>query len=308
MNEAHPSAELVPGVRVVLRHRLPAGSSHPMTDVLGVLESLDPVVVRAADGRLVTVARADVVALKAVPPRPVSTRAVHQLEHAAALAWPGLEQEWLDGWLLRAGAGFTGRANCCVPLGPEPDDGVARVRAWFTERALTPRFLLPDRLSVDLPGWRSHDRVTVLTAPTAAVAGDETDVRDDCDERWLAGYHYRGGGLPDAAPAVLRAVLDGELGFGRVEQGGEVVAIARGAVTAAPDGTRWLGITAVEVAPPARRRGLGRQICAGLAAWGAERGAGHAYLQVATDNDAARRMYTAMGFTEHHRYSYALPA
>lgn len=78
----------VPGARVVLRHRLPAGSSHPMTDVLGVLESLDPVVVRAADGRVVTVDPSDVVALKAVPPRPIGTRAVRQREHTTAPVVP----------------------------------------------------------------------------------------------------------------------------------------------------------------------------------------------------------------------------
>ena len=55
----------VPGDRVVVRHRLPAGSSHPLTDALGeLLDAGDPLVVRTRDGRLVTVARADVVRLK----------------------------------------------------------------------------------------------------------------------------------------------------------------------------------------------------------------------------------------------------
>lgn len=295
-----------PGERVVLRHRLPASSSHLMTDVLGVLESLHPVVVRAADGRVITVDPTDVVALKAVPPRPPSTRAVRALEHAAALAWPGLEHAWLDGWLLRAGAGFTGRANSCVPLGGAPEDAVARVCTWYDERGLVPRVSQPDRLAVDLPGWRTADRCVVLTAPVAAVTGDQVDVRPDVDDAWLAGCHYRSAELPAAAAGVLRSVVDGELGFGRVERGGELVAVARGAVTAAPDGTRWLGLTAVEVMPGARRQGLGTRVCAGVAAWGASLGAEQVYLQVAADNGAALRLYADMGFTEHHRYSYAL--
>ena len=294
-----------PGDRVVLRHRLPAGSSHPMTDVLGVLESTDPVRVRAEDGRVVQVAAADVVALKAVPPRPVSTRAVRALEHAAALAWPGTEHAWLEGWLLRAGGGFTGRANSCVPLGPAPVDGVARVRAWFAERGLPARFVQPDRLAVDLAGWTTEGHTRVLTAAAAAVVGGEVDVRPEPDPDWLDAYHYRGSALPAAAPAVLRAVVDGELGFARIVRGGEVVAVARGAVTAAPDGTRWLGLTAVEVAPAARRQGLGGRICAGLVAWGSEHGAERVYLQVAQGNAPARALYAAAEFTDHHGYGYA---
>ena len=42
------------GSRVVLRYQLPPGHSHPLTDVIGVLESVEPVVVvRAADGSVV---------------------------------------------------------------------------------------------------------------------------------------------------------------------------------------------------------------------------------------------------------------
>ncbi len=62
------------GDRVVLRYRLPPGSSHPMTDVLGELQGRDPVAVRTDEGRVVSIAIADVVALKTIPPRPVTSR------------------------------------------------------------------------------------------------------------------------------------------------------------------------------------------------------------------------------------------
>ncbi|WFR73671.1 GNAT family acetyltransferase [Prescottella defluvii] len=63
------------GDRVVVRYRLPPGSSHPLTDVIGTLEQLEPtVVVRTADDRVVEVERADVVRLKALGPKPVRRR------------------------------------------------------------------------------------------------------------------------------------------------------------------------------------------------------------------------------------------
>ncbi|WP_305092601.1 GNAT family acetyltransferase [Prescottella sp. R16] len=59
------------GGRVVVRYRLPAGASHPLTDVIGTLEQLEPsVVVRTADGRVVEIDRDAVLRMKALGPRP----------------------------------------------------------------------------------------------------------------------------------------------------------------------------------------------------------------------------------------------
>lgn len=298
----------------MLRRRLPPGASHPMTDALGILTGRDPVTVRTRDGHEVRVAEADVVALRAIPPAPVRTRDIRALEHAAALAWPGTEHTWLDGWLLRAGHGFTGRANSCVPLGDAPEDGVARVRDWYAARGLPPRFVMAERLSAglrttDLPDFEVGERVHVLAAGvdglggTAATSGVE--VRSDLDAAWLHRYRYRGDLAPAQAPAVLRAVVDGTVGFASIRRAGEVLALGRGAVTTDPHGVRWLGLTALEVVPTARRQGLGTRVCAGLAAWGAGYGASRVYLQVAADNAGALDMYGALGFTPHHDYHYA---
>jgi len=67
-----PPGPSVIGGRVVVRYRLPPGGSHPLTDVIGTLEQLEPtVVVRTADDRVVEIERADVVRLKALGPKPV---------------------------------------------------------------------------------------------------------------------------------------------------------------------------------------------------------------------------------------------
>ncbi|WP_241249641.1 GNAT family N-acetyltransferase [Rhodococcus sp. X156] len=295
------------GQRVMLRYRLPAGGSHPMTDRLGTLRSLGPlVVVESADGQLTSVAPEQVVALKAVPAAPVSARAIANLEEAAARAWPGLEQQWLGRWLLRAGAGFSNRANTVLVVGPPGvDDAVEQVRAWYAERDLPVRFQVPDRMRFAELGWQPADPVVVLTAPLdpGAAAAPDVQIASAPDAAWLQRYHYRGQPAPDVAAQVVSAVLDGELGFARI--GGEhPLAIGRGALTTAPDGTRWLGLNAIEVAAEHRRTGLGRRVCTALLRWGHERGAQRAYLQVAEGNEAALGLYRSMGFTEHHRYRY----
>ena len=82
---------------------------------------------------------------------------------------------------------------------------------------------------------------------------------------------------------VLTAVVDGEVVFATIAG----AAVGRAAVTEAPDGTRWVGLSAVQVVETQRRRGHARTLCAALLAWGAERGATRAYVQVLADNAAA---------------------
>ena len=94
------------GTRVMVRHRLPAGSVPPLTDVIGHLMQTDPTLqVRTKRGDVVAVAVDDVVVIKALGAAPVRTSDIRNLEYAAALAWPGVEQQWLGGWLLRVGPG-----------------------------------------------------------------------------------------------------------------------------------------------------------------------------------------------------------
>ncbi len=249
---------------------------------------------------------------------------VASLEAVAARGWRGTETEPLGGWLLRAAGGFTGRANSALPLG---DPGlpvgpaITRVEDWYAARGLSPRFLLPlpDARAVDdelaARGWLLGDVVRVLVAPVAGLAAGGVADRaagrpavrldDRPDDAWVAAYHYRGGVLPPRAREVIEH--GDTLAFASVRDGdGRVLAIARGSVDAAADGVGWLGVTAVEVDPPARRQGLGGVILRGLAGWAQERGAGCCYLQVAADNAAALALYAGAGFAEHHTYQYRL--
>ena len=47
---------------------------------------------------------------------------LRRLEHIGHAAWPSLEDEWLNGWLLRAGGGVTRRSNSANPVDDSWDD------------------------------------------------------------------------------------------------------------------------------------------------------------------------------------------
>ena len=306
------------GRRVVVRYRLP--DSELATDVLGHLEGWHDgaLSVRRPDGAIVPVPMADIVAAKVVPPGPVVRRDVRALEAAAAHGWQALDTARIGGWLLRAAGGFTGRANSCLPLsspGMALAEAVGQVERWYDSRELVPAFQIPGPLGPELDAYLdgaswpgSTEDVLVMVAPVEAVAASQsTDwpavvVTSRPDAAWLAAYHYRGQLLP---PGALQVLVNADpVGFGSVDHNGSRVAVGRGAVSDAPDGRRWLGLTAVEVAPGARRRGLGRHVLAGLAQWGQRRGATDVYAQVAEPNTVAVEAYRRLGFSEHHRYHY----
>ena len=283
------------GSRVSLRYRLPADEARPFTDVVGHLERLDPtVLVRTRHGDVVTIARDDVVAVRVVPELPVRAGEIRNLEHAAALAWPGTEWQWLDGWFLRCGSGITRRANSAVPLRFTSFTEIAAVADWYAARGLPALISAPDRLFRVPDGVPVDAENLVMTTGIAPTDPNRVTVTDHPDERWLALYER------DVPVDVLTAVVDGVVAFGELAG----AAVGRVAVTEAPDGTRWAGLSAVHVAESARRRGLARSLCADLLNWAGRQGATRGYVQVVADNDAARRLYESMGFAVHHRSRY----
>lgn len=278
-----------------LRHRLPPGSATPLTDVIGHLEAVSPVVVvRTKSGQAVEVAPGDIVSVRELSDRPVRASEIRAVEHAAALAWPGVEQRWLGGWFLRAGGGFTSRANSAVPLDfSSALSELGGIVDWYAQRGLPAWLALPERLlPVRSPGVK-QTRVMVRDILRAPDCSGVT-LLDAPDGAWLTVYER------EVPAEVLSAVVDGEVTFASVPG----TAVGRGAVTPAPDGTRWLGMSAVRVAAGERGRGHARAVCSALLAWGAERGARRAYVQVLAENTPAIGLYHSMGFRLHHHHRY----
>lgn len=272
--------------------RLVPGESGPsggpaMTDVLGTcLAWGDGVCVirpdRTPGAEPVTIAIADIVSGKPVPPRPSPRlRVAPAAAQRRALAlWPDLETEPLGDWLLRRSATSRARrANSVLAMAPAPRAGYDAVVAWYAAVGQRPiAAVLPDSDEDALfreHGWglESHDADTVFQlAGVAAVA------------RTLPS------GLPEGALEE-----DGALVTARI--GGAASGVA------ALDGD-WVGFRSIEVSTDHRRRGLGLAVMAELVRWGAERGATTAYLQVLGDNTPALALYDRLGFVEHHRYRY----
>jgi ribosomal protein S18 acetylase RimI-like enzyme len=282
------------GSRVSIRYQDSAGEQ---TDIIGVLTARPPHVEIRATGGAVMIAVDDVIAVRELSFAPVRNSEIRTLEYAAALGWPGMEQHWHQGWLLRAGDGTTSRGNSAVPL--DFSSSLAAVPAiadWYVQRDLVPWLAVPDRLLAVRAASVKRTRVMVrdLVDADAGRAGPSALLSETPDDAWLACYRR-------AVPvAELTAVVDGKVVFARIDG----IAVGRGALTTAPDGTRWLGISAVTVSEAHRRRGHGRSIWAALTSWGVSRGAQRSYVQVLTDNEAAITLYASLGYGLHHHAGY----
>jgi N-acetylglutamate synthase len=281
-----------PGTRVTVRYRRPAGSVPPLTDAVGHLLDVAPLVrVQTKTGAVVQFAPEDVVALRPLSDRPVRASEIRALEHAAASAWPGVEQYWLDGWLLRAGHGVTRTANSAVPLNFSADQStIPLIADWYRRRGLTPRLAIPDRL-LRLSDTGEHPNWMLVREVHAADHHPSVQLSTHPDDEWLR--HYDSSIPVD----LLTAVIDGELAFGRLAG-----TTARASVTNAPDGTRWVGVSEVRAIDSQ----AGRELCEALLAWAAVRGATRGYMRITDGDRDAAALARALGFVLHHQARYVI--
>jgi GNAT superfamily N-acetyltransferase len=281
-------------------------------DIVGDLVRLDADVAVVETTRGAVEVAPDTIAVARLAPP--STADELALEAVAARGWRAAETSQLGGWLLRADGGFTNRANSVLPLrtpGVPIGEALATARGWYAARGLPLRIHVPTGarrlLDADLGerGWPAGYPVHVMTArldtmtevaPVESLPDVEVTIAERPDDAWLA--RFRDGAVPIERARALLSRHD-RVGFATIRDGAATVAIGRGCVDEA-----WLGISAVEVDPAFRRRGLARAVLRALWAWGRDRGATRSYLQVGADNGAAAALYAHAGYWVHHDYRY----
>jgi ribosomal protein S18 acetylase RimI-like enzyme len=306
------------GRRVSVRRRVDESATDAVGHLLDLTDT-DLQVLRK-DGEVAVVPVADVIAAKVVPRRPVRRGwevpavSTARMQSICSAGWPARETEHLGEWLLRTHGGITGRANSAMAIGdpgrPVPA-ALDAVSQWYVDRGVPPLLQLPLADPVNLAmadlGWQRQHVTIVQVAPVAALLSS-LPRRDDLTAsvtptptpEWLALMHDLDTGDPETHVAILTGPE--VVGFATLLRGDEPVGIGRVSVEG-----DWAGVTSVDVAPAARRQGIASAVMRTLVGWAGERGAQATYLQVRAANDAALRLYAALGYVTHHLYVYRAP-
>jgi N-acetylglutamate synthase len=249
-------------------------------------------------------------------PRRISAHDVQRHALWGWLAW----HEPLGEWTLRAGGGFTGRANSCHAVGDPGipvQEAAERITAFALAHDIAPLVQVIEDSSEERAlrnlGWvSSHQPADVLVSRLADFlegrpAPPAVQIREHLEPDWEQAYQRS---RPNSAdPAIVRMILENSppRAFAAVPEPGlndhsELVAIARGHRS-----DDWLGFAAIWTRVDHRQRGLATAMMAALGHWAARQGARYAYVQVATINESATAAYTRLGFVTHHRYLYLAP-
>ncbi|WP_203838433.1 GNAT family N-acetyltransferase [Winogradskya humida] len=306
------------GHRVVVRRIVGVSQDRPLfTDALGELVELTETDLTLATPKgTLRVPLNEIHRAKRVPAarRPPAADVV-ALELAANEAWPAPTQATLGSWILRAAGNWTGRANSALPIG-DPDRtleaAIDAVEQWYAahgQRAMinTPMPLAaPVNAALDARGWTARPltlvqttRVTtMLEATTARPDLPTVELADTPTDAWYAMVADHKGGLPPTGRRIITGVR--EAVFASVlNPDGAPIAVARGVITG-PD--RWLGLSLIQTAPTARRRGLAAHVMRAIGQWALQQQAPRTYLQVEERNAAAVALYQKLTFQTHHTY------
>jgi ribosomal protein S18 acetylase RimI-like enzyme len=263
-----------------------------MTDVLGTLTSWGPTscVVSPEAGPPVTIALADIVTGKPVPPRGSVRQRVtaREAELRALPLWTSPVTEPLGDWVLRLVTGERGRgsrrANSCLAIG---DPGLAVAEAASRVQEF----------------YAAHGRVATAQVEVGSEADQVLeaagwDAGEPEDAPYLVGSLVMSRRAAGAARGVETGV-DGTRIVARVVENDVEVGRVRGELN-----DDWLGVHGLWVDEACRRRGLGRALMAGVLDAGAEEGASTVWLEVDRVNTPAWMLYAELGLREHHRCRY----
>jgi ribosomal protein S18 acetylase RimI-like enzyme len=236
------------------------------------------------------------------------------VEELSLSAWPALQTEIYDGWLLRFAEGYTKRANSVNPLYPS---ALAIGRKIDTcEKAYMAQCLptvfkllgseeqrtLDDALAVRGYARIDESAVRVLDIASFRPGPEGIKLSSAFDEPWIECFCACSGKGKSLGTIrkILGNVLCEKIVAAKLE-GGRIVGCGYGAVDRG-----WVGVFDIVVDSAFRRRGFGEELVRSILGRAKELGAERSYLQVVSGNVPAENLYSKLGYRELYRYWYRM--
>lgn len=246
---------------------------------------------------------------------------VQALESRLVNAWPAFEAQIVDGWIVRCAKGYSKRANSASPLvaGASLDDAaIDQIVALFEAQRLRPTFRLTGLEAPDVDerlARRGFSEFEPTYGMVATLSDMTIEPQVDLEPSVTIEPKPKGGWLKEVAASYGGDKSDHTILKEIVERIRLPTAFATLKLDERP--AAWglavaergfVGLFDIVVLPDLRGLGLGRQMVCALTLWGRKAGATRAYLQVREDNEVARDLYRAVGFTDAYRYTHRVPS
>ena len=248
---------------------------------------------------------------------PMEPESMAGLEELMDAAWPAAEREESGGWVLRAAAGVTQRANSVWPREPGADPhrllaALREARLWYRNRRLPlifqvfedPRYA-PLNTVLDAEGFTRQSETLVLVRDGGTdSAGPDSGVAISAEPspEWLRLWWSVDGRGDDTALAVARGILQRCPSLYALVRDDDGRPAAVGRLALPPGGTG--GLYCMATRPDARRRGYADRILHALLCEGNARSLSSYWLLVMASNAGARDLYARAGFRAAGRYLY----
>jgi N-acetylglutamate synthase len=241
---------------------------------------------------------------------PFTKAQVRAMEQAAARAWPAARTDSVSGWSVRLSGGGSRRANSVLPLDFQGhfDTSVVEVeqmyraqntRCYFQVSSSSEPGDLDDRLAAR--GYASEEPCLLLAKFMSATAmPNDVLVMETPSAEWLEIYTAT---LDTARSTTVASVLQSvpePRAFLLYVRHGKPLSTALVAV--APGGIAIVECVATRT--DGLRSGGAKSVMQALESWAAAQGADTVALQVVTNNQSARGLYTSLGYNEVGRYHY----
>ncbi len=259
---------------------------------------------------------------------------IKYMEEMSLNAWPSYRVEFYDGWILRYSHNYTYRTNSVEQIGEGTiplADKIEYCEKIYSDLRCPTNFKIQPLLNesfdgmLEERGYRIRHRTNVMTMeisdsrlqpetgreflfenrlnlPTLVHYGDNMTVQLKAfvTDEWLQGlFSLNGTSDPTLRRIVpkMYAAIPKQTIVASIEIDGRMVASGLGIRD-----RDWIGIYAIYVSPSCWRRGYARAVCSTLLREAEQTGAKRAYLQVASGNLNARRLYDSLGFSDFYTY------
>lgn len=240
---------------------------------------------------------------------------IRSFEEMSMNAWPALQTELYDGWIMRFADGYTKRSNSINPIYPsllDLEKKIAVCESIYRSRNIPVIFKLtsdPAQSRLDgLLGQRGYVRIDETSFRLLDLRDYQGSIPEGIgvdsrlDDSWFGNFFRISETNEEAVQLTARRLLGnvrGEvLGISKTVNG-EVVGSGLGVIERG-----FVGVFDVIVDKPRRGMGYGHDILNGILSVAKEKQVETSYLQVVAGNTVAENLYEELGYREIYSYWY----